>query len=203
VARRRYPNPRAFETSHATSNELPAGYWWYVAAGALIGFGFVDFSLIAFYFQQNGTLEGSLIPVSYALAMGAGALANFLLGNWYDRVGFPVLLGAFVVGALFTPLVFFGPSASAWIGMALWGVNKGAQDTLLKPALAPLIPPDRRSTAFGIFDTCFGSAWLIGSIAFGVLYTRSLVLLVTLSVVTQILSIPLFIIGRRTRGARP
>jgi MFS family permease len=201
VARRRYPNPRAFEASHASSNELPRTYWWYLAASALIGFGFVDFALIAFHFQHAGTLHGSLIPVSYAVAMGAGAAANFLLGDWYDRVGFPVLLGAFMVGALFTPLVFFGPSTFAWVGMALWGVNKGAQDTLLKPALAPLIPPDRRSTAFGIFDTCFGSAWLIGSIAFGLLYDRSLVLLVSLSVATQLLSLPLFIIGRKTSRA--
>ena len=37
--------------------------------------------------------------------MGAGAVANFLLGDLYDRVGFPVLIAAFVLGALFTPLV--------------------------------------------------------------------------------------------------
>ncbi len=200
VAQRRYPNPRTFETSHAQSTKLSRGYWWYLAAGALIGFGFVDFSLIAFHFQQAGTLHGSLIPVSYAVAMGAGAVANFLLGDWYDRVGFPLLLGAFIVGALFTPLVFYGPSSVAWVGMALWGVNKGAQDTLLKPAIAPLIPPDRRSTAFGIFDTCFGSAWLLGSIGFGLLYDRHLPQLVSLSVITQLLSVPLFIIGYRHKS---
>jgi predicted MFS family arabinose efflux permease len=141
LARRRYPNPRAFETSHAPqSTRFPRAYWWYVSAGALIGCGFVDFSLIAFHFQGTGTLHDALIPISYAVAMGAGAAANFLLGAWYDRAGFPVLLGSFLVAALFTPLVFFGPAAFAWLGMALWGINKGAQDTLLKPAIAPLIP---------------------------------------------------------------
>jgi hypothetical protein len=198
VARRRYPNPRAFEAAAVRpSTPLPRSYWLYLGAGAAIGFGFVDFSLIAFHFQKTGTLGRSAIPVSYAVAMGTGAVANFLLGDWYDRVGLPVLVAAFAIGALFTPLVFSGTPGFAWLGMALWGLNKGAQDTLLKPAVAPLIAPDYRSTAFGIFDTCFGSAWLGGSIVFGLLYDRSLPLLVTVSVVAQLLSLPLFMLGRR------
>ena len=86
--------------------------------------------------------------------------------------------------------------------MALWGINKGAQDTLLKPAIAPLIAPQRRSTAFGIFDTCFGAAWLVGSIAFGLLYDKSLALLVTLSVVGQLLSLPVFVLARNASAHR-
>jgi MFS family permease len=199
VARRRYPNPRAFETTQAASSDLARSYWLYVAAGALIGFGFVDFSLIAFHFQRSATVEGSLIPTAYAVAMGAGAAANFLLGSWYDRLGLPILVGAVLIGSLFTPLVFFGPPAFAWLGMALWGINKGAQDTLLKPAIAPFVAPAHRSTAFGIFDTCFGTAWLTGSIAFGLLYDKSLPALVAVSVTGQLLSLPLFILGRNAR----
>ena len=203
VVRSRYPNPQSFErATHAQSGRLPPSYWWYVGAGAFIGFGFVDFSLIAFHFQKTGTLEGSLVPMSYAVAMGAGAAANFLLGDLYDRIGFPVLIGAFLIGALFTPLVFFGPAAFAWFGMALWGISKGAQDTLLKPAIAPLIASSRRTTAFGIFDTCFGTAWLAGSVAFGLLYDKSLPLLVTLSVVGQLLSLPLLVLGRKVSAPR-
>ena len=58
--------------------------------------------------------------MSSAVAMGAGALANFLLGDYYNRIRLPVLIGAFVLGALFTPLGFFGPAGVAWVGMALW-----------------------------------------------------------------------------------
>src|SRR5262249_11783933 len=198
-ARLQYPHPRAFEAATVErSTHLPRSYWLYLGGGAVLGFGFVDFSLIAFHFQKAGTIGDNLIPISYAVAMGTGAVANFVLGDWYDRVGFPVLTGAFVIGALFTPLVFLGPPGLAWLGMALWGLNKGAQDTLLKPAITPLIPPDYRSTAFGIFDTCFGAAWLVGSIAFGLLYDKSLPMLVALSVLGQLVSIPLFIAGYRT-----
>ena len=197
TARRRYPNPRAFEQStKRASTHFPRAYWLYVAAGSMIGFGFVDFSLIAFHFQKAGTLQGSLIPLSYAVGMGTGAVGNYLLGRWYDRAGLPLLLGTFLLGATCTPLVFFGPAAFAWLGMAVWGLHKGAQDTLLKPALAPLIEADRRTTAFGIFDTCFGTAWLVGSITFGLLYDKSLLTLVILSLVGQLLSLPVFILGQ-------
>ena len=141
-SRSRYPDPRGFESASTDSTKcLPRAYWMYVAAGALIGFGFVDFSLIAFHFQRAGTFTTSLIPISYAVAMGTGAVGNYLLGRWLDRTGFPVVVGTFVVGAVFTPLLFFGSRTLAWVGMALWGLNKGAQDTILKPAIAPLISP--------------------------------------------------------------
>src|SRR5207237_4388837 len=102
-------------------------------------------SLIAFHLQHTGTVARDLIPIAYAIAMAAGALGNWLLGSLYDRIGLPLLIGAFLVGAGFTPLVFFGPPAIAFIGMGLWGLNKGAQDTLLTPAIAPLIPAAQRS----------------------------------------------------------
>jgi MFS family permease len=193
VARGRYPNPRAFESATRVSRRgFPRAYWLYVVGGALIGFGFIDFSLIAFHFQRAGTFSDSVIPISYAAAMGTGAVGNYVLGRWFDRSGFQVLLWTFAVGAVFTPLVFFGPPAFAWIGMMLWGLNKGAQDTILKPAIAPLIDAQRRTTAFGVFDTCFGSAWLVGSITFGLLYDHSLGMLTAISLAGQFLSLPVF-----------
>jgi MFS family permease len=197
VARGRYPNPRVFESATLVSREgFPRAYWLYVVGGALIGFGFIDFSLIAFHFQRAGTFSNSVVPMSYAAAMGTGAIGNYILGRWFDRSGFQVLLWTFAVGALFTPLVFLGPSGVAWVGMMLWGLNKGAQDTILKPAIAPLIDADRRTTAFGVFDTCFGSAWLVGSITFGLLYDRSLGMLIGISVAGQLSSLAVFVAAR-------
>jgi MFS family permease len=201
AARTRYPNPRAFEGAPgASSRHFPRAYWLYVAAGALIGFGFIDFSLIAFHFEKTGVLESTHIPLSYAAAMGTGVVGNYVLGRWFDRAGFWMLIGTFLVGALFTPLVFSGSAAFVWLGMMLWGLNKGAQDTILKPAIAPLIDANRRTTAFGVFDTCFGSAWLAGSIVFGLLYDRSIDLLVTISIAGQLLSLPVFLLARRAHA---
>jgi MFS family permease len=202
VTRQTYPNPECFEPpSSGPAGELSRAYWLYLAGAAMIGFGFVDFSLIAFHFQKAGTISAAWIPISYAIAMGAGAVADLFLGRLYDKAGFAVLIGAFLIASLFTPLVFFGGPASAVVGMALWGINKGAQDTLFKPAITRLIPTGRRSTAFGIFDTGFGMAWLAGSVTFGLLYERSLFSLVIISLAGQLVSLPVFFIAKRTSPA--
>jgi len=52
----------------------------------------------------------------------------------------------FLLGAFFTPLVFLGGPMLACVGMGLCGLSKGAQDTLLKPAIAPLINARKRTT---------------------------------------------------------
>lgn len=61
--------------------------------------------------------------------------------------------------------------------------------------IAPLVAPERRSTAFGLFDTCFGAAWMAGSILFGLLYQSSLAAQVTISLVGQLASMPFFVVG--------
>jgi hypothetical protein len=53
----------------------------------------------------------------------------------------------------------------------LWGIGLGVQDSSLKAVLAGVIPPGKRSTGFGFFDTGFGIAWFFGSATMGLLYT--------------------------------
>src|SRR5262245_5059036 len=80
VARGRYPNPAVFESAAPSSTKgFPRAYWLFVVGGALIGFGFVDFSLIAFHFQRAGTFSDSVIPMSSAAALRTGAVGNFIL----------------------------------------------------------------------------------------------------------------------------
>jgi MFS family permease len=120
--------------------------------------GFADFSLVAFHFQEAGTVAQSMIPVFYAVAMAMGALAALVFGRLLDKRGVPILLLAFFLGSLFAPFVFLGGFALALVGTMLWGIGLGAQDSLLKAGLARVVPPEKRSTAFGVFDTGFGIA---------------------------------------------
>lgn len=198
-----YPTPQQFErnTGGQTKN-LPRSYWLYLAGGGMIAFGVVDFGLIAFHFQKTGRVAGSWIPIFYAVAMGAGAIGNLLLGRLYDKAGFRILIAVFLFTSLFTPLVFLGGPLLILLGMALWGINIGAQDTLLKPAISALISAHRRSSAFGIFDTGFGVFWLVGSIAFGLLYQKSLASLIVLSVAGQLASLPIFFLAKRANPSR-
>lgn len=81
--------------------------------------------------------------------------------------------------------------------MVLWGIGMGAQDPCLKAILSAVVPAEKRSTAFGMFDTGFGIAWFAGSAIMGLLYERSIPTLVIFSVTTQILALPLLAIAKR------
>ncbi len=200
IARWLYPRPQELEGRPAEflqGRGFSEAYWIYVGAGALIAAGFADFSLIGFHFQRAATVAPSFIPVLYSGAMATGAIASLVFGRLLDRFSRPVVLLAFVLSALFAPFVFLGGFFSACIGMVLWGLGIGAQDSVLKALLAGVIPPEKRSTGFGLFDTGFGIAWFIGSGAMGLLYSKSISGLVAFSVILQLAALPLFILSRR------
>jgi predicted MFS family arabinose efflux permease len=199
IARILHPRPYEMEMETAdylAAKRFPKAFWIFVAAGALIAAGFADFSLIAFHFQKATTVPPQEIPLFYALAMAAGALSNFLFGRLFDRIGFTIVFIAFLIGAIFAPLVFLGQFWIALIGMTLWGIGMGAQNSLLKSVLTGVITVSKRSTGFGLFYTCFGVAWFLGSATMGFLYDRSVIALVLLSVVLQLAALPVFFWGK-------
>jgi len=200
VARLLYPRPQELETKIPESLQtkgFPPTYWWYVGAGALIAAGFADFSLIAFHFQQAAIVPSDVIPIFYAVAMAVGALTALLFGRLFDRVGFSMVLLAFFLAAFFAPLVFLGTFWLALLGMVLWGLGMGAQDSLLKAVLTGVVAADKRSTAFGVFDTGFGIAWFLGSAAMGFLYQQSIPALIVFSVLLQLAALPVLLVAKK------
>ena len=125
--------------------------------------------------------------------MGVDAVAALILGRLFDRLGMPVIMTVSILSALFAPLVFLGGFNLALLGMVLWGIGMGAQESIIKAALAEMVPRDRRATGYGIFNTGFGLFWFLGSALMGILYDFSLWSLIFFSVVIQLCSIPIFI----------
>ncbi len=193
MAARRYPTPRDLEvgTPRLETAGLSRSFWLYVLAVGLVGMGYADFPLIAFHFSQAGAVSPPWIPIFYAVAMGVDALAAPILGRWFDRLGMPVIMAAAALAALFAPLVFLGGFQLTLAGMVLWGIGMGAQESVIKAALADMVPRHRRATGFGIFHTGFGLFWFLGSALLGVLYDVSLWSLVIFSVASQLCSLPL------------
>lgn len=201
VVQRIYPNPREFETTTQDlhGEGLSRSYWIYLGAVALIAAGYTDFPLIAFHLQQSGMSQPTQIPLLYALAMGIDAIAALIFGYWFDRIGIATLMVAILLSLGFAPLIFLGGSIFTILGMVLWGIGMGAQESILKAVVAGIVQPERRGSAYGIFNTGYGIAWFIGSALMGVLYDRSLTALIVFSVAIQLLAIPvLWIVRSRT-----
>src|SRR5205814_9801712 len=113
---------------------------------------------IAFHFRKAARVSRQHTPLFYGLAMAAGAFSHFLFGRLFDRIGFTIFFIAFLVGAVFAPFVCLGQCWMALIGMAVWGIAMGAQNSLLKAVLTGVMWVSKRSTGFGVFYACFGIA---------------------------------------------
>ncbi|MBW4561916.1 MAG: MFS transporter [Mojavia pulchra JT2-VF2] len=195
VLQRIYPNPSDFEAETVTSQDegMPRVFWIYLGAVAIIAAGYADFPLIAFHFHKSEIASGQMIPLFYAMAMGVDAVAALIFGYLFDRIGISILIGAALLSSLFAPLVFFGDTRLALLGIAFWGIGMGAQESILKAAIAGMVAKAKRATAYGIFSTGYGLSWFVGSALMGILYDRSITSLVVFSATTQVLAIPFLI----------
>jgi predicted MFS family arabinose efflux permease len=202
AARLLHPRPHELEegAGHTLApSNLTRSYWIYLAAGAFIAAGFADFALIGFHFHKANTVSANLIPVFYAVAMASSALAAIPLGRIFDRLGPNISLLAFLISAASAPLGFLGGSIPALIGMILWGIGMSAQGSLFQAILTGVIPPAKRSTAFGLFDTGYGIAWFLGSATMGLLYDKSILAVALFSVILQLAALPLLFFANRQR----
>jgi len=201
VARARFPQPEnlASKTPALTPGGFSRVFWLYLGAVGLIAAGFADFPLIAFHLQRTAVLPSASIPALYALAMAVDALAAFLFGLLFDRVGFRALILAALLSAGFAPLAFSSASDLVVLGMVLWGIGMGAQESILRAAVAGMAPPERRGTAYGLFNTGYGLCWFAGSALMGLLYDQSLPALIAVSVALQLVAVSMLVLMSHRR----
>lgn len=196
---RQYPHPGALEPTERPpeTHGIPRVFWIYLAGMALIAAGYADFPLIAYHLAKHHVVGSAWIPVLYAAAMATEALAALVLGRLFDRVGLRTVVGATVLTAFFAPLVFLGGATLAVCGMVLWGLGMAAQESVVKAAITGMVAPNRRASAYGLFDTGFGVCWFLGSVALGALYSRSPTALAGLSFALQVAALPLLVATAR------
>lgn len=187
-ARSQYPRPQELEISVPKLGRegIQKGFWVYLVASAAIAAGYVDFPLIAYHLKRTAILADKWIPLIYAAAMATDGLSAMALGKLYDRHGIKVLAGVCLLTSLFPPLVFLGREELMVLGMIIWGVGMGAQESILRAAIPQMVPPERRATAYGVFHTAFGVSWFAGSAAMGSLYDLSLAGVIGLSTALQV-----------------
>lgn len=203
VSSKLFPRPQDLENEAPKilgKKEITMPFWFFLAACSLVAAGYVDFPLIAYHFQKTGVLTPTLIPLSYAVAMGSGSAFSILFGNLYDRRGNWIVSLVVVVSAMFAPLVFLGGMTALFIGMFLWGVGIGAQSSLMRAVIGNMVPKNKRGRAYGLFNAFFGIFWFLGSAAMGLLYEISVVWVIAFSLITQFAFVPLFLIATKKQA---
>lgn len=203
VAKRRYPNPEEFElpAKEATPFRMNRSFILYIIAISLFAAGFLDFTMITMHTARTGLVPEDTLPLIYAGAMAVDAFSALFFGWLFDKHGIKVLMLSTLISAPFAILIFSITTQWAlFLGVALWGIGMGAQESILKAAVSSIVPKQSRSSGFGIFQTAFGVCWFLGSWLMGVLYDVSPMWLVIFSVVTQLVALPFFWLSDRTHG---
>lgn len=192
-----YPRPHDLEVNppKLETKGLRSVYWIYIVAVIFIALGFADFPLIAYHFQKVEIVSPVAIPIFYAVAMGIDALAALIFGHLFDKIGMRALVIAVIFSAFFAPMVFWGGFSMALLGMALWGVGMGAQESIMRAAVAGMSSVEMRGSAYGVFSTIYGFSWFVGSFSMGIIYDFSITLMVMFSFLAQIIAVvPLLLI---------
>ncbi|MGI6590489.1 MAG: MFS transporter [Eggerthellaceae bacterium] len=213
--RHKVPNPAVYEkeagnasAAQATEKKtnpgkharrpLPRLFWLYTLACALMLTGVATFGVISYHLVSTGLADDALVPVLYAVAMGVDGLFAAITGVLYDRLGTRVLLCLPFVCAL---IPFFAYTDALWVvivGIALWGVSLGIQESTMRAAVADMIPIDQRATAYGMFSVCVGVGNLLGGVIAGGLYTLGIPLLIGYVLVAEAVSFVLLFKATRT-----
>jgi hypothetical protein len=114
-----------------------------------------------------------------------------------------VLIPLTVASAVGIPLIWLGTFDVSLVGVALWGLGTGVQESLIPAAVATMVPRARRTSAYGIFTAGYGISLFLGSVAIGVLYAISLMSLIMFGVIAELAAIPVLLWVIRMRGLPP
>lgn len=213
ITKRKFPHPEQFEPQpkEYIPFRMKRSFILYIAGISCFAFGFIDYSLIIMHVSRtysdlaSGLAETSslvtegTLPLLYAGAMLIDAVAALIFGHLYDRIGTKALVISTVLSCSFAVFVFTMDSVPMLlIGIALWGIGMGAQESILKAAVTTMVPKDSRATGYGIFECSFGIFWFLGSWLMGVLYDISIPAMAAVSVLAQLAAIPLYILSSRS-----
>lgn len=195
ITRLSYPRPQDLEVKKLSlqAKGFTRSYWVYLLAVGLVAAGYADFALIAYHFEKISVVSPACIAFFYAIAMGVDGIAALIMGKWFDQRGISILAFITALSALFAPLVFFGGFYFALLGMILWGIGMGAQESIMRASIASLIHPNKRASAYGILNLVFGVFWALGSALIGLFYDVSLMYVVAFSLITQLIGAGLFL----------
>ena len=215
LTRRKFPNPEQFEPTpkEYVPFRMKKEFLLYIGGISLFAFGFIDYSIVLMHVSRtysgiaaglaetSALVNSGTLPLLYAGAMLVDAVSALFFGMLFDKKGIRALVWSTLLSAPFAVFVFGAHSVPMLLlGIALWGVGMGAQESILKAAVTSMVPKTSRATGYGIFECAFGVFWFLGSWLLGVLYDISIPAMIAVSVAAQLAAIPLYIGAAKRMG---
>ncbi|MCS7176935.1 MAG: MFS transporter [Candidatus Kapabacteria bacterium] len=173
AAQRHAPEPYREERGYGLApRSLSRRFWLYVLFAAAAAVGFPHFVLVAYHVKMQGLLAEPAIPLAFSIAMATDAVAALLAGSLYDRVKLQLLFLVPALTVCSAAAVVASEPLGIWVGIGLWGIVLGIQESVMRAAIADVAPNSWRASAYGVFNAAYGAAWMLSSSAMGWLYDR-------------------------------
>lgn len=214
LTKHKFTNPENFEPDpkEYVAFKMKKEFVFYIAGISFFAFGFVDYSLIIMHVsnsfahlssnlvETSNFINTGTLPLLYAGAMLVDAVAALFFGLMYDKKGVRALVYSTIISSPAAAFIFGTDSVGMLLlGIALWGVGMGAQESILKAAVSTMVPKISRATGYGIFEFSFGVFWFFGSWLLGVLYDVNITAMIAVSVLAQLAAIPWYMASAKLR----
>lgn len=196
------PHQPAPVSTSVESQPLPRDFYAFAVSSGLGTMGLMTFGVIGYHLVDASLVTTAAVPLVYAAAMAAEAVAALVTGFAYDRWGAAIL---YVLPAVILAVPVLSLSSTltlVLVGVLLWGAATGVQDSTVKALVADLVPQRRLASAYGVFAAFQGVAALVGGTLAGGLYTEHRTLLIALVGLSQAASALLLAVALRGRSQR-
>ena len=121
---------------------------------------------------NDAGVGAALIPLLWAALHVSKVGSSILGGDLSDRLGRKTLIvtGWLLYAAVYLAFAFVSTPAEAWVLFLIYGIYFGLTEGTEKALVADLVQPERRGTAFGLYNLAFSVTVLPASLLMGALW---------------------------------
>jgi len=152
---------------------FPVSFWFVVGAGAIFQLAKFSEAFLILRAKDFG-LALHLAPLVLIVMNLVYALSAYPVGHFSDRIRREWFLIAGIIVLCLSELVLGVADGLplAFVGIVLWGLHMGLTQGTLAALVADTCPPDRRGSAYGLFNLFSAIALLLASTIAGLLWDR-------------------------------
>ncbi|MDD3802914.1 MAG: MFS transporter [bacterium] len=146
----------------------------FIVAAIIFSLGNSSNSFLILKARDTGLTNIAMIPVLWIVYNISSSFFSIVLGKLSDKIGRAriVAFSFLFYGLLYVGFAFANKLYMIWILFFLYGVYYGLSEGIYRAYIAQIVEPDKRATAFGIFNTGIGIVLLPASIITGVVWDK-------------------------------
>ena len=143
----------------------------FVGLSAVFALASFSYSFLLIYAKKLG-FHIVFVPVLYLIFTACAAISSLPFGKLSDRIGRKTLMMvSFILWGLVCMIfIFFDNYPAILVSFVLYGLHRGALDTVQKTFVCELTPEDYRASGLGFFQMIIGLCALPASLIAGLLW---------------------------------